>query len=178
MKLAQACSNRVLLCMLSIMPKPNDPSSTLVSLTLKTLITDLLREEHYVPISDETAEVIMFHCKNKHTCYIQFPSDVDVDILGRAIETPILWEIGAWSRASEKWMKARNRSERDRADRFIMEANVNMVARKILKFAYVNPDAARVIAHSWVKGNVKGAKGKLKMVGVEKLYTTVEELPQ
>ncbi len=155
------------------MSKP-DPSNPLASFYLKTIVKDLLHGEHYTPISDETAEVILHHCKNRNLCHVQFPSDEDVDIIGVPISTPVLWEIGAWCRSSEKWLKVRNRSQKDREERFVLDANINMVSRKILKFAYVNPDAARIIARQWINNK---QRGKLKMVGVEKLYTTVEELP-
>jgi hypothetical protein len=145
-----------------------------ITLPLQTLVHHILRGEHYVPISSDVAEIILHHTNNKHTCHVQFPSDEDVDILGNFIETPMLWEYGAWCRSSEKWLKMRVRSQKERDERFILEANITQVARCILRQAYVTPDAARMIARSMI---TKKDYARIKLVGCKKLFTTIEELP-
>lgn len=145
-----------------------------ITLPLNVLVEHLLHGEHYVPISMDVAEVIHHHTKNQHSCYIQFPSDDDIDIVGKYIDTPILWECGAWRTSSERWMKSKMRSQKERDERFILEANIVQVARCILRQAYVTPDAARMIARSMIS---KKDYARIKLVGCKKLYTTIEELP-
>lgn len=154
--------------------KPKDPENPLATFFLRPLVRDLLRGEYYIPISEDTAEIILMHYKNQRVCHVQYPSDQDVDILGKPIDTPILWEIGAWQTSSEKWLKGKIRSEKEREERFILDANINLVARCILKMAYINPDAARVIARKCI---LNKDFVRIKAFGCARLYKTIKELP-
>jgi len=140
---------------------------------LEPLIKDLLRGDHYVAVSEDTAFVIQTVTDSKQFCHLQFPTDNDVDILGRPIESPILWEIGAWSTSSEKWQRQKLLSQRRIDEYNIFNANVHRIARAILKIAYVNPDAARVLAHGML---MRHEEERIKSMGVNKLIETVEEL--
>lgn len=146
----------------------------LVSLPLDVLVHDLLGEAHYVSVSKLTAEIIFGHCKNKHTCYVQFPGDNDVDVLGRFISEPLLWSMSAWKSSVERAAKQRLRSEYDREQRFIFEANVKLVAKRLATFSGLEFEIAKLMAWRWLKD---GQHDKIKAVGVVKLYTTIKELP-
>lgn len=150
------------------------PPSQNVSLPLNTLIHDLLGNNHYVSISQLTAEVILMHTGNKHSCHIQMPSDSDVDVLGRFIDSPLLWETNAWNRSVERYHKEKIRAQTEREARFVFEGNVKLIARAILRMAYVHPDAARMLGHQMLS---KKDFARIKAVGVKQLYENVKELP-
>ncbi len=145
-----------------------------VSLPLDILIHDLLGHNHYVPVSPITAEVILMHTGNKHSCHIQLPSDNDVDILGRFIDSPLLWDWNAWNVSVERYHKNKIRAQQEREARFVFEANICLVAKKILIMAFVKEDAARMLAHKWLS---KKDYARIKAVGVKRLYEHVKELP-
>jgi hypothetical protein len=153
------------------MTHPNIPNA---SFPLDIIIKDLLRDEHCVPISPITAEVILMQTGNKHFCHIQFPSNDAVDITGRFITKPHLWSINEWRSSSEKWMRDKIKSQQRRDAQFVYEGNVRLISRAILRFAYVHPDAAVVLARTWID---KSDFGRIKAVGVKQLYNHVKELP-
>lgn len=153
---------------------PQDKNNPPVTLYLQTLVGDLLGEAHYVPVSHETATMIWHACKNNHTVHVQFPTDLDnVDILGLPLVHPLLWQLAAWRNSSERHMKAKLRAKREKEALDIFRANVRIVARAILRTAYINPDAAHMIAHQWLK---RDDKVRIAGVGVTKLISRVEEL--
>ena len=121
-----------------------------------------------------TAEVILMHTGNKHSCHIQLPSDNDVDVLGRFIDVPMLWDTNAWHTSVEKYNKEKIRAQNRREAQFVYEGNVKLIARNILKMAFVHPDAATMIARSMLD---KKDLVRMKAVGVKRLYEKVNELP-
>lgn len=146
----------------------------LVSLPLDILVKDLLGEAHYVSISRLTAEILYGHCKNRHTCHIQFPGEEDVDVMGRVINEPILWSMSAWQSAVERRLKAKLRSDRERDERFIFEANIKLVGKALARFSGLEFEIARLTARRWL---VDKDHAKIRAIGVVKLYTTIQELP-
>lgn len=144
-----------------------------VSLPLDVLVNTILRDEHYVPVPDTVAEILFHHTKNNHTCYIQFPGDQDVDILGRFLTHPLLWSISAWRNSSERAMRARLRSQHEREQRFIFDANIKLVAKKMCTATGINFEICKLEARRWLLRK----DSRVHAVGVVKLYTTIEELP-
>lgn len=114
------------------------------------------------------------HTGNKHTCHIQMPSDSDVDILGRFIDKPMLWDWAAWKSSSEKYLLEKIRSQQRRDIKFVYEGNVKLIARAILRMAYITPDAAIMLGHKFMKSQ---DWVRIKAVGVKRLYENVKELP-
>lgn len=152
------------------MQKPINP---LVTLPLQTLVRDLLGAAHYVTISKDTAEVILLHTKNRHTCHVQFTSDMDVDLYGRFIKEPVLWEFNAWATSSERVLKGRLRSQMERDKRNILEANILLVAKKLCRFSAIDFEVCKLIARKWLINN----DPRIQAIGCNKIYTTIEELP-
>lgn len=145
----------------------------LVTLHLHTLVSDLLGASHYVTISKETAEVILLHTRNRHTCHVQFTSDMDVDLYGRFIKEPVLWDFNAWVNSSERVLKARIRSQKERDARNILEANILLVAKKLCRFSNIDYEACKLVSRKWLINN----DPRIKAIGCDKIYTTIEELP-
>lgn len=145
----------------------------LVTLPLQTLVRDLLGAAHYVTISKETAEILLLHTRNQHTCHVQFTSELDVDLYGRFIDEPVLWEFGAWANSSERVLKGRLRSQKQRDERNIFDANILMLAKHICKMTSIDYEICKLTARKWL--NEKSPN--IQAVGCKKIYTTVEELP-
>lgn len=150
------------------------PPSPNVSLPFDILIRDLLGHNHYVPISQLTAEVILMHTGNRHSCHIQFPSDNDVDVTGRFIDHPLLWDLNAWNTSVERYRKQKLRAQQEREARFVLEGNTRLIARALMRFANIESDPARCLAHQFL---TKKDYARIKAVGVKRLYENVNELP-
>ena len=146
---------------------------TLATFRLVSIVDDLLDGQHYRPISMSTAEVLLLHTRNSVLCHVQFPSDMDVDLYGRFIDKPVLWELNAWRTSSERVLKARLYSQKQRETRHILDANILLVARRICRMTSINFDPCKLIARRWILDN----DPRIGAVGVTKLYTTIDELP-
>jgi hypothetical protein len=149
------------------------PTNPLVTLHLQTLVKDILGGHHYVTVSEETATVILAHTNNAHTCHVQFTSDLDVDLYGRFIKEPVLWEYGAWVNSSERVLKARLWSQRNREKRHILEANILVVAKQLCRFSAIEFEACKLVARKWLLNN----DPRIYAIGVKRIYNTIEELP-
>lgn len=135
---------------------------------------DLLKDAHSCPVSFETAEVLHYHCKNETLCHIQMPSAGEVDMFGNPIRQPILWNLGQWRVSTEKWMRAKHRSETERQERAVFDANVKIVAYALYKTLGFSPDQSRILAYRLL--NDKDF-ARIKALGVPKLYNNYNELP-
>lgn len=155
---------------LTLMKKETNP---LVTLHLQPLVKSLLGVAHYVTIEKEVAEILLLHTRNEHTCHIQFTSDIDVDLYGRFIDEPVLWEFGAWVASSERVLRGRIRSQKQREERFVLEANIIRVAKHICRMTSVDYEFCKLQARKWLLEN----SPKIKAVGCNKLYTNVNEIP-
>lgn len=138
------------------------------------LVRDLLGDSYSRPISFETAEVLIYHCKNEHLCHIQMPQPGEVDITGKPITHPILWEIGQWRISTEKWLRAANRSEQERQERAVYDQNIKIVAYALYKTLGFSPDQSRILAHRLLR---EKDFNRIKALGVPKLYTNYNEIP-
>lgn len=151
-----------------------NPPNPLVTIPLQSLVRDLLGAAHYTSISKVVADMLYIHTKNKHTCHIQFPSDSDVDMWDKPITSPILWDMSAWLSSSEKHLKAKRDSQARRDARFILDANILLLARAICRFTNIDFEICKLIARKWITTN----DPRIQVVGLKRpLYTTVQELP-
>jgi len=145
----------------------------LVTFPLYSIVRDLLGGQSDVVVSEMTAKCLYMVCKNRHTCYIQFPGDENRDIYGKPITECKLWSLEHWVSSAEKWQRAKAWSDKQRNERIVLDANIHKVARALLKLARINPDAARVIAIDVVVNKKMDA---VRGLGVAKLYETVDEI--
>lgn len=152
--------------------KPPTIGKQFAAFPIADIVADLLHGYEEVPISNSTAEVLFLVCKNKVLCHVQYPGHGEVDITGKLITQPHLWAIERWQDSSEKWLRARAWSEKQRDERLVFEANIRKVQRAILKMAMISPEFATVLAHRMVK---KNEMDKITALGV-RLFTNVKEI--
>lgn len=147
----------------------------IISFRLSQIINDLLGNSDFVTVSLETAELIKLHQTKRQFCYVQMPSDCDVDLKGNLITEPRIWNIQSWQVTSEKWLRAKSYSDRERDKRFIYAANVKLISRKLMSFmeGTITPEMAHTLARKTLD---KNNNAKLKALGVTKLITKVEEI--
>ena len=148
---------------------------------LDELVLDIIGDNLYKDVHKSTAEVIFMLYKNKQICYVQRPGDADttepnfdVNYLGKKLSCYRIWYMTAWLSSSERWLKVKAWSQKNREERNIREANVRMLARGMLKVCHISPDQARVIAMGMLD---RGETHNLSYIGVEKLFTKIEEIP-
>lgn len=153
-----------------------------VTLPLATLVKELLGPhiihyadgKHCISVSMDTACEIFKACGNTHTCHVQFPADrFNVDMFGKPIETPLVWDIGAWRTSTERHKRAKLRAKAEKEELDMHRANVRIVQRAILRISGLEPDQALMMAHRWVSD--KNTK-RIEAVGVTRLVTRIEEL--
>lgn len=104
-----------------------------------------------MPVKSYIADIIFGICQNKHTCFIQFPTDTTF------LQEPVLWAWNDWVESYERDCKIKANAANERALRFIFDKNVLMLTRKIIEEWGWEFDGARGAAYSWLKKNKKGA---------------------
>lgn len=119
------------------------------------------------PIRKEIADVIYALCGNRHTCYIEYPSEFSMT------RGPKLWAYNDWIQSNELEEKRKKRSHEERVDRFLYVDNVETMARACMKRFGFDYKQSRAMALRWVK---QGNKGAMIVCGVDKLKTKEEEL--
>lgn len=121
------------------------------------------------PINKPLAELILSHTHNESYCYIQY-----ADEMSPHLKFPLLWELSAWHNHHDKWSREKVRADKDRILRYILEANVKIVAKAFKVYSGVeNDDIAQSTAYALVNNN---KTAQMRALGVRKLITKEEEL--
>jgi len=119
----------------------------------------------------ETGEILAQHF-NKGTEYrVQF-TDWD----GSPLESPKLWDYPLWYNSSTNWKLQKDRSEKERIARWILEANVKIVTRFIMQELQFPEDPARSTAYALVSKKKFGNIRAICPERMPKLVTKEEEL--
>jgi hypothetical protein len=134
---------------------------------LNEYVNELLGDSHYRKIEQKTARLIIALPRWNEYCHVQF-----VDRDDEQLRYPVLWNLHAWRCDTESWRIAKTRADKRRIDKFLFDANVEIIKRAILKSFLVTPDQASVLAHKWLRDN---AFEKINKFNV-KLKTKEEEL--
>lgn len=137
------------------------------------ILKDIIRDNTNVTVHQHTAEQIFHQFKNREVVYVQFVGDNNCDMYAVPISAPQLWWMHHWQSTSERWLKARERSRKEKEARDIMNVNIKIVAAAIRKVAEINPDQATVCARTMIH---KEQWDRIKKLGVGKLITSVEEI--
>lgn len=124
---------------------------------------------HNRTISQTLAEIIFAKTKNLHTCYIQFVDEYDSHL-----ESPVLWDYGAWQDAHEHFMRNKRWAASERSKRNVFDANVKLALKYVKSYLLLEGDIANITAYSLVKNNKIGA---LRAMGCKKIYEREEEIP-
>jgi hypothetical protein len=130
-------------------------------------VTDQMWHHRDIPLW--LADLIVAKTNNISSCYIQYPDKYDPHL-----KTPRLWDLSAWHTYSDSWERQARRSEQERKERFLLDANSHLLARAWLKSDWcgVSETMAIAICRKWL---VEGKLGVVKMLGVT-LYKTIEEI--
>ncbi len=90
-------------------------------------------------------------------------------------QSPFLWRYYLWADSVRRFTIAKERSERERKERFILDANIKLIARYLQKEPFLMIDRWAVSTASFLMN--KKRLLAIKAVGVEKLIQTIEEIP-
>jgi hypothetical protein len=144
-----------------------------ITIKLRELVSSHLGSLDCLSITEDLAFKIGVILKANPDCYacsIQYPhSEYDPEL-----NHPVLWQYQRWIESTEKWERAKRWSEEQRKLRFIFEANCNLVSKAITRYLGLERDRANALSYSLVKNNRVVI---LKEIGVDKLITTIEEIP-
>lgn len=147
--------------------------STYITLSVRSFVNVALGNNYWNdrPLPPDIGELLLLITNNnpEFGCFIQTS-----DEFNQPLSEPVLWKYSAWSDSHERYMRQKKRSEEDRVRRFIFEANVNTVAKRIAIVLGISGDAGRMTAIQLVRTNKQGT---LRFLGVNKLITKEEELP-
>jgi hypothetical protein len=95
------------------------------------------------------------------------------DESGQAYKYPILWRYKEWYQSDLRYKKIKLYSEKQRIERWILEANVSALTRVLMKSCSLDEKFARPTALTLIKtGNMQ----LLTTMGLSKFITTGEEL--
>ena len=131
-----------------------------ITLPLDEYLRDKLGDNHCVSIRSSTATIIEAKLKGNLTYKIQFPDRYSPDL-----EQPLLWRYSAWSESVELWERQRKRAHDDRVTRYLLDANIKIVARRLSDLYNMGTESATMIALSIVKDKTNMEK-KTKHIGV------------
>ena len=119
------------------------------------------------PISKPIADLIFAVCENKHTCYIEYPSEFSMQ------RDPKLWAFNEWLQSNELEERRRKRAHEERVGRFLYEDNVETMTKACMKEFGFTYEQSKAMALRWVK---QGNKGAMMICNVDKLKTKESEL--
>ena len=123
------------------------------------------REHEFIPL--EIAKSIYAICENKHTAYIEFPPN----------SQPILWDYSQWKSSYERHLILKEKSEKERIERFIQEANIKLFSKAYSRVLSISIESAEVLAAHLVReNNPSKLKASMLLLNLTKIITKKEEL--
>lgn len=140
-----------------------------INLPLSQIVKLILRDDFERDIPTPLAEIIEILAKDTLICHVQWNDKYNPDLTG-----PKLWLYQAWATHSDRWERAKKKSEEERVKRFIFEANVRIVTKACK--AYLNLD------DNWGTSTAFALLKQNRMIAIEaicgknKLITKEEEL--
>lgn len=140
-----------------------------ITTDLREYIDIFLGDSHYREHKyPKTAEIIEIKARNTFICYIQWKDEYD-----KPLRLPVVWSYAAWADSEERRARAKKRSEEQRVERFIFEANTKIVAKACERYFNMDNTMATATAISMLRGKKVTA---IKEVGVNKLIESESEL--
>jgi hypothetical protein len=159
--------------MIDSFPSSDDLSKQLVKIELGRLLKLTLAGEDFRIIDADIAGAFYAICQNRVLCYVQRPDDNSVDILGRKINSYILWDIKAWRRDSTKTQNDRIKSEQERVTRWIFQANTAKIAKALYQLTGIEGKTAEIMAMNMLH---KQESKLIAKIGVKRLAEKEEDL--
>ena len=97
------------------------------------------------------------------------------DIDGTPMEYPLLWRYADWKIASSTYAKQKAYAEKERVARWLLSANIDMLAKAIMRKSPIPEDAAKSMAYTMIK-NPQAIIVIQSFFGVERLKTDIKEI--
>jgi hypothetical protein len=120
-------------------------------------------------VTHDTALILSQKLKGSLRWCVEY-TEVD----GTPLKYPVLWRYADWKTASQTYAKQKAYSEKQRIDLWLLQANVEMLSKAIMRKSPIPEKAAQGMALMMVK-NPQSAM-VVQFFGVQKLKTDVKEL--
>lgn len=144
----------------------------LITLPVRDLIWCVLGDDksglECAQITTCVAEVLSPHLKESLSWIIIFEDEE-----GHPYNNPILWRYRDWHTSYTRYTRQKAYSDKQRAERFVLEANVNNMIRVLMKQHSLSENFARPLAYKMIKS---GSEEVAKALGLKKVITKVEEI--
>lgn len=150
------------------------PTDTFVSFLLTPLVDDLLKGHDFIEVSPSTAAAILLVTKNKSHCHVQLPSDPDaVDVYGKQLSKPRLWNLVYWNASVERFVKAKIKADQERIQRAIYLCNCERITKVLLRKYPLTYDMCNTIARRWLDGK---KYYNVHAIGIDKIIDKWEDV--
>ena len=144
----------------------------LVTLPLSDLVWNILGDDldgaMCSKITKTTAIVLDNLLKDSTRWKVEFENKE-----GEPLEYPILWRYSEWKSSNDTYLKARLYEHNRRVEKWMLETNVNALAKCISRMNRMPIETAQPIALSIIK---KGNMEVFAVFGLNKIVTKEEEL--
>jgi hypothetical protein len=121
-------------------------------------------------ITPDTAMVLHEKLRNSLNWCIEYHT---VD--GSRLTYPMLWRYADWKTASSTYKKQKAYSDRMREELWLLQANVSMLSKAIMKKSPIPESAAEAMAYQMIK-NPNAIIVIQQFFGVAKLKTDIKEI--
>jgi len=121
-----------------------------------------------VPIPPYIGEIIELKNKKLKTPILHVEWRTDSKL-------PFLWRYHIWADSVRRFTLARERSERERRERFILEANVKLIAKGLQQHPYLMIERWAISTASYLMKHKRN--NAIREIGIEKLIERIEEIP-
>jgi len=139
-----------------------------ITIPLSQFVSLLLGDNHYRPIELSLAQQIAEAASGTEICHVQF-----YERDGTRLKYPVLWSLHHWRISTDSWLAAKERSDRERDERFVLEENIKRVVRVLHKETGIEGDGAYLVARKMLKA---GKFKQLSFLGVNNLAKTIEDI--
>lgn len=159
----------------------NDPNTTtsnddpiIQGIRLSDICNLILGEFNEAPIPssiNHLTELLTIICNKGLKYHIRHKDQFDPNI-----SRPILYRYHHWAAETERWEKAARRSEFERKERFLREANIGVIIRFLKREWCIDKEAALRQANKWMSLDTEKRDIKLSVIGI-KLIERFEDIP-
>lgn len=116
--------------------------------------------------------LLLIDSQKEQLYYIELhPENFHPELFG-----PRIYRYSTWKDSHESWIKRKERSEQERRERFILEANIKLLAKRLRKLLCMNEQYSIGTAAGIMRMSPSMRDMRLKMLDVV-LITRIEEIP-
>ena len=133
------------------MNEPKSDTNPDFTVKFSEFIEAFLGDSHSKPVPDNLLHLvpaIKAVARKTLICHVR-----EADEWDPLICRPIIYRYSKWIEDSDRWLKQKRRSDKERDDRFIFEYNVKLIAKFLNREYQYDMDKGLVIGFSWLKTN-------------------------